>query len=69
MDIGKINELEVIDIRDKEVILNGGDEGNLTVSKREFQQEMNVGDKVEVFVTEMQRESSCHRLYTLCHGW
>ena len=30
MEIGKINELEVIDIRDKEVILNGGDEGNLT---------------------------------------
>jgi len=64
MDIGKINELEVIDIRDKEVILNGGDEGNLTVSKREFQQEINVGDKVGVFVYRNAKREAVATGYT-----
>ena len=50
MEIGKINNLKVIDITDKGVYLDGGEEGHLFVPKRELQEKPSVGDELEVFV-------------------
>lgn len=50
MEIGKINKLKVIDITDKGVYLEGGEEGHLFVPNRELQEKPAVGDELEVFV-------------------
>lgn len=50
MEIGKINKLKVIDITDKGVYLEGGEEGHLFVPNRELQEKPAVGDELDVFV-------------------
>ncbi|MCB9018167.1 MAG: GntR family transcriptional regulator [Prevotellaceae bacterium] len=50
MEIGKLNKLEVLEITEKLIILDGGEEGKLSVSRREIQQKPEVGENVEVFI-------------------
>lgn len=50
MEIGKINKLKVIDITDKGVYLEGGEEGHLFVPNRELQEKPAIGDELDVFV-------------------
>lgn len=50
MEIGKINKLKVIDITEKGVYLEGGEEGHLFVPNRELQEKPAVGDELDVFV-------------------
>jgi len=50
IEIGKINKLKILRKAEKEIILDGGEEGELIVPEREIPLDAITGDEIEVFI-------------------
>ncbi len=50
IEIGKINKLKILRKTEKEIVLDGGEEGELSVPEREIPLDAITGDEIDVFI-------------------